>query len=140
MSCDVSEVAERLENEPCCDYNYELCSDYNYELCSFSNNFVTSPTSQLILQPFRRFTYTTAQSPIFLLLHLRHSSFCNPSFASPTSQVLRLIHLASLIHEGDTHKYRQVLRMVILTNFKFWIVKKGHEIIHNTHTLYFSIY
>ena len=26
--------------------------------------------------------------------------------------------------------------MVILTNFKFWIVKKGHEIKHSTHQLY----
>ena len=53
------------------------------------------PTSQLILHPFRRFTYITAHSPTLLLLHLRHSSFSNPSFASPTSQVLHLIHLTS---------------------------------------------
>ena len=62
---------------------------------SFSNLSVTSPTSVLILQPFRRFTYVTAHSPILPLLHLRHSSFSNPSFASPTSQALHLIHLAS---------------------------------------------
>ena len=62
---------------------------------SFSNLSLTSPTSQLILQPFRRFTYDTAHSPTLPLLHLRHSSFSNPSFASPTSQVLHLIHLAS---------------------------------------------
>ena len=37
--------------------------------------------SQLILQPFRCFTYV--------------SYFSNPSFASPTSQALHLIHLAS---------------------------------------------
>ena len=61
----------------------------------FSNLSVTSPTSQLILQPFRRFTYVTAHSPTLPLLHLRHSSFSNPSFASPTSQALHLIHLAS---------------------------------------------
>ena len=53
---------------------------------------VTSPTSQLILQPFRRFTYVTVHFPTLPLLHLRHSSFSNPSFASPTSQAL---HLAS---------------------------------------------
>ena len=47
---------------------------------------VTSPTSQLILQTFRRFTYVTAHSPTLQLLHLCHSSFSNPSFASPTSQ------------------------------------------------------
>ena len=56
---------------------------------------VTSPTSQLILQPFRHFTYVTAHSPTLPLLHLRHSSFSNTSFASPTSQALHLIHLAS---------------------------------------------
>ena len=56
---------------------------------------VTSPTSQLILQPFHRFIYFTAHSPSLPLLHLRHSSFSNPSFASPTSQALHLIHLVS---------------------------------------------
>ena len=87
MSCDVGEVTERLENE--------LCYDYNYELCSFSKLSFASPTSQLILQLFHRFTYVTAHSPTLPLLHLRHSSFLNPSFASPTSQALHLIHLAS---------------------------------------------
>ena len=87
MSCDVGEVMERLENE--------LCYDYNYELCSISNRSVTSPTSQLILQPFRRFTYVTPHSPTLPLLHQRHSSFSNPSFASATPQALHLIHLTS---------------------------------------------
>ena len=76
MSCDVGEMAESLNNEP----------------CSFSNFSVTSPTSQLI-QPFRRFTYVTAHSAALPLLHLRHSSFSRP-FAS-TSQALHLHHLAS---------------------------------------------
>ena len=77
MSCDVGEVTETLENE--------FCYDQNYELCSFSNLSVTSPTPQLILQTFRRFTYVTTHSPTLPLLHLRQSSFFNPSFASPTS-------------------------------------------------------
>ena len=51
---DVGEVTERLENE--------LCYDYNYELCSFSNLSVTSPTSQLLLQPFFRLSYVTGSS------------------------------------------------------------------------------
>ena len=59
---------------------------------SFSNHSLASPTSQLILQPFRCFTYVTSHSPTLPLLHLRHSSFSNPSFASPTSQDF---HLAS---------------------------------------------
>ena len=80
MSCDVGEVTEKLENE--------LCYDYNYKLCSFSNLSVTSPTSQLIRQPFRRFTYVTAHSSTLPLLHLRYSTFCNPSVALPTSQLI----------------------------------------------------
>ena len=63
---------------------------------------VTSPTSQLILQLFRRFTYVTAHSPPFrcftyvtvysptlLSLLLRHKlcSFSNLSVTSPTSQL-----------------------------------------------------
>ena len=55
----------------------------------------TSPTSQLILQPFRRFTYVTTHSPTLPLLHLRHSSFSNHSFTSPTSQALHLRHLTN---------------------------------------------
>ena len=53
---------------------------------SFSNPSVASPTSQLILQPFRRLTYVTAHSPTLLSPHICHSSFSNPFFASPTSQ------------------------------------------------------
>ena len=57
-------------------------------LCSFSNPSVTSPTSQLILQPFHLCTYVTAHSLTLPLLYLRHSSFSNPSVASPTSQFI----------------------------------------------------
>ena len=58
---------------------------------SFSKLSDASPTSQLILQPFHRFTYITAHSPTLPLLHLCHSSFSNSSFASPTSQALHLM-------------------------------------------------
>ena len=57
-------------------------------MSSFSKLSVTSPTSQLILQPFRHFTYVTAHSPTFPSFHLRHSSFSNPSVALPTSQLI----------------------------------------------------
>ena len=62
---------------------------------SFSNPSVAFPTSQLILQPFRCFTYITVHSPTLPLLHLHHSSFSNPSLASPTSQNHHFRHLAS---------------------------------------------
>ena len=80
---------------------------------SFSIPSVALPTSQLILQPFRCFTYVTAHSPTlhslllrhklftyltwraahahspnFPSLHQRHNSFSNPSVALRTSQLI----------------------------------------------------
>ena len=49
----------------------------------------------LIFQAFSHFTYVTSHSPTLLSLYLRHSSFSNHSFASPTSQALHLRHLVS---------------------------------------------
>ena len=46
------------------------------------------PTLKLILEPFRCFTYVTAHSSTLPSLHLRRSSFSNPSFAFPTSQLI----------------------------------------------------
>ena len=45
--------------------------------------------------PFRCFTYISTHSPTLPLLHLRHSSFSNPSFASPTSQDFHSAHSPS---------------------------------------------
>ena len=112
MSSDVGEVTKMLENEVCCTYHTELCSLSNlsvtsptsqlilqpffrFSYCSFSNLSITSPTSQLILQPFPHFTHVTTHFPTLPLLHLHHSLFSNPSFASPTSQDFYLLHLAS---------------------------------------------
>ena len=69
MSCDVGEVMENLENE-LCHFTYitahspTLLSLY-LRHNSFFNPSIASPTSQLILQPFFRFSYTTG-------FHLRH--------------------------------------------------------------------
>ena len=59
MICDVGEVTESLEN-----------------------------TAKLILQSSSHFTHVTAYSPTLPSLYLHHSSFCNPSVASPTSQFI----------------------------------------------------
>ena len=122
MSCDVGKVAEGLENEL-----WHRWNDGRVDVgegASFSNPYIASPTSQLIFQPFRRlrlclilqplhhFTYVTAHFstrpsledlphfPTLTSLHLRHSSFFNPSvawgsasfsnhyIASPTSQLI----------------------------------------------------
>ena len=62
-----------------------------------SNLSITSPTSQLILYSFRRFTYVIAHSSTLPLLHLYYSSFSNPSvaylrhssFSNPSVEYLR---------------------------------------------------
>ena len=65
MSCDVGEVTERLENELCFTYgtthSRTLPSLYLRHR-SFSNLSIASPASQLILQPFFRFSYVTGSS------------------------------------------------------------------------------
>ena len=104
MNCDVDETTEGLENElwrrqsdgrvGSCNVGEVTVRLENKQSSSF-NLSVTSPSSQFIFQPFRRFTYVTAHSPTLPSLYLRHSSFSNPSFASPTSQALHLRHLAS---------------------------------------------
>ena len=60
----------------------ERCKGWRMRLC-------------LIPQPFHHFAYITADSLTPLLLHLHHSSFYDPSVASPTSRELHLRHLVS---------------------------------------------
>ena len=131
-------MKERLENELCC------ISLYIYELFSFYNLSVTSPTSQLILQPFRRFTYVTAHSPTLPLLYLRHSPFSNPSFASPTSQALHLIHLASRPWKEplwgasipDIDRIPTVAHYVIMTPDLHVLITEKHCPPRRQHTVY----
>ena len=89
ISCDVGEVTERLENEQSyvTSHSPTLPSLY-LRHSSFSNPSVALPTSQLILQPFRRFTYVTDHSQTLPSLYLRQSSFSKPSVASPSSQLI----------------------------------------------------
>ena len=70
----------RINRCPYLRYNRKrsiFCEPLEKELrkSSFSNLTVASPTSQLILQHFRRFTYVTAHSPTLLSLLLRHRFF-----------------------------------------------------------------
>ena len=101
MSCDVGGVTGSRAHSPTFPWLHLRHSSFSNGSVALPTSqlilqlSVTSPTSQLILQPFRRFTYVAAHSPTLHSLYLHHSSFSNPSFASPTSQALHLIHLAS---------------------------------------------
>ena len=61
---------------------------------SFSNPSLTLPTSQLILQPFRCFSYVTAYSPTVLSLFLRHRIFTYVTWrAAHDSYIINFINL-----------------------------------------------
>ena len=102
-TCDVGEAKEGLENELWRRWsnrgleNELWCRVMRRKgwRMSYDIDEVMERLENEQLQPFRRLTYITAHSPTLLLLHLRHSSFSNPSFPSLTSQVFHLIHLAS---------------------------------------------
>ena len=74
MNCDVGEATEGLENDQSRAHSPTFPS-LHLRLGSFSNPSVALPTSQLILQTFRCFTYATAHSPTLLSLLLSHRLF-----------------------------------------------------------------
>ena len=80
MSCDVGKATEGLENE--------LWRRWSDGKVGEWAELIVIVKAELIQQPFRHFTYVTAHSPTFPSLYLRHSSFSNPSIASPTSQFI----------------------------------------------------
>ena len=80
MSCDVGKAMEGLENELWRRWNDGKVGEWALPI------------------PFRHFTYVTTHSPTLPSLYLRHSSFSNPSVASPTSQfILQLLFLFSYV-------------------------------------------
>ena len=82
MNCDVGEVTERQENEQ----------------SSVSKLSVTSLTSQLILQPFRRFTYITARSPTLLSLLLRHGLFTYVTWRAAHASMIAIMMMIMNVH------------------------------------------
>ena len=66
----------------------QVVSQSSHGMSLILQPFVASPTSQLILQPFRRFTNVTARSTTVPLLHLRHRHFTYVIDTSPTSQLI----------------------------------------------------
>ena len=99
---------------------------------SFSKLSHTSPTSQLIFQLFRRFICVTTHSPTLPLLHLRHSSFSNPSFAFPTSQALHLIHLAnspwSVLTKGRSFTENAGTKVAVLSKGRRSTANSGSKV------------
>ena len=121
--CDVGEVTERLENELSYDYNYELSSFSNLSGTSptshsFSNPSVALPTSQLILQPFRWFTYVSAHSPTLLSLPLRHRLF--------TYVIWRAAHVVLESFSSFISKKIVILKLYVIPYDQFFFFGLWH--------------
>ena len=80
MSCDIDKASE--------GWRMSRAHRYRYTAELILQPFRHFTYAQLILQPFRRFTYVTAHSPTLPFLHLRHSLFSKLSVTSPTLQVI----------------------------------------------------
>ena len=93
ISCEIASSMSQLILQSFHRFTY--ITAHSTTLPCFTYVIGTSPTSQHILKPFRRFIYSTARSTTLPPLHLRHRSFYNLSVASPTSQALHVLHLAS---------------------------------------------
>ena len=80
MSCDVGKATEGLEND--------LWRRWSDGRVGEWAELIVIVKAELILQPFRHFTYVTANSPTLPSLYLSHSSFSNSSVALPTLQLI----------------------------------------------------
>ena len=80
MSCDVGKATEALENELWLRWSDGKVGEWA--------ELIVIVIAELILQPFRHFTYVTTHFSILQSLYLCQSSFSKPSVASPTSQFI----------------------------------------------------
>ena len=132
---------KRLKNELCYDYNYELCSLSKLSVISPTSQLILQPfrsfhTSQLILQPFRCFTYVTAHSPTVLSLHLYHRLFTYVTWRA-IHEVPRKLFGAKrdeitgewrIFHETERHAFYS--SPIIIRNFKWRRLRwAGHVVL-----------
>ena len=77
---------------------------------SFSNASLAFPTPQLIIQPFRCFTYVTAHSPILISLLLRHRIFTYVTWRAAHGKQLtaksKMNHKIQRLHISGQQRYR----------------------------------
>ena len=114
MSCDIGEATESLKNEQSSFSKLSIISPISQLILQSFCHFTFITAHELILQAFHHFTYITAHSPTLLLLYLHHSSFSNPSVASPTSQFILqpffgfpYVKSSSLNSSGEPHMIRK---------------------------------
>ena len=128
----------------CEDYNfkYTICSDHNLLLyrplyfqfiymSELSSYFQYKWSVVLFGQIFYESTESTAHSPNFPPLHLRHSSFSNPSVALPTSQLTLqpFCHFTYVTDHSPT--LLSLLLRHKLSTYVTWRVAHGNDKVDN---------
>ena len=98
MSCDVGKATEGLENELWRRWSDGKFGEWAVTYVIQQKGWRMSwrrwsdkkvgKWVELILQPLRHFIYVTTHFPTLPSHYLRHSSFSNPSLASPTFQFI----------------------------------------------------
>ena len=116
-------------------------------IASFSNPYIALPKSQLILQPFRRFTYVTAYSTTLPLLHLRHRHFMYFTWRAAHAQGdEKIVWWTSLLQQvtkfRSSYSFEQLLRILLravnLFSFSHTVCSDSSLNVHNA--LYFVKY
>ena len=125
MNCDVGEVTVRLENEQSLHLRHS----------SFSNPSVASPTWQLIIQPFRCFTYIAA--PILLSFLLRHKFFTYVTWraAHGKSKIMRPSNRIRQYKHYRNDKNFVLLKRSVLRN----ILRRNNSYIHTKNCYYIEM-
>ena len=83
------------------------------KFCTNVDEILQTSKQELVLQTLHHFTYVTAHSPILPLLHLHHSSFSNPSFASPTSQIFTYVTWRAAFGSVSNYYKNNIIILVI---------------------------
>ena len=114
--------------------NCDVCKATSLHLrhSSFSNPSVASPTSQLILQPFRCFTYVTDHSPTFLSLLLHHRLLTYVTWRVANVQEVRRINQTRMNFEPELQRQSMT---VVNSTYVTKIIKNNSNTICNLQIL-----
>ena len=98
-----------------------------------------SPTSQLISNHFHCFTYVTAHSLTLPLLHLCHSSFSSPSFASLTSPGEPPMQMSWSFH-GIEKRHFHILKVPFLSFRHYFMSSSNIHLLTQVSATFYSPY
>ena len=113
MSCDVGKAAEGLANEA--EPRFPTLTSIQLRHSSFSNPSAALPTLQLILQPFRCFTYIIGTTPTSQVILQPFRCFTYVTGTSRTSPGQPPMHRGMKTVCGGLSCYSKLLSLEVAT-------------------------